>query len=107
MNLDHATNFDGRDFRLADGTRLPVSRDLVGAARSAFGGRLRWHMRWPVSAVLLPLLAVLAVAFCRVVTLPVWKSVSIFLAVCGVWSSLSCLTVVANAALSPGSKNTP
>ncbi len=60
-----------------------------------------------MSAVLLPLLAVLAVAFCRVVTLPVWKSVSIFLAVCGVWSSLSCLTVVANAVLSPGSKNTP
>lgn len=71
------------------------------------GGWLCWRMRWPVSAVLLPLLAVLAVAFCRVVTLPVWKSVSIFLGVCGVWSCLSGLAVTANAALSPGSKDTP
>ena len=40
VNLDHAADFDGRDFRLADGTRLPVSRDLIGAARGAFGDRL-------------------------------------------------------------------
>ena len=40
MNLDRAADFDGRDFRLEDGTRLPVSRDLVGAARGAFGDRL-------------------------------------------------------------------
>ena len=71
------------------------------------GGGLCWHMRWPVAAVLLPLLAVLGIAFCRAVTLPVWKSVSIFLAVCGVWSSLSCLAVIANAVLSPESKHTP
>lgn len=37
VNLDHAADFDGRDFRLDSGDRLPVSRDLVGAARSAFG----------------------------------------------------------------------
>lgn len=40
VNLDRASDFDGRDFRLEDGTRLPVSRDLAGAARSAFGDRL-------------------------------------------------------------------
>lgn len=40
VNLDRAEDFDGRDFRLGDGTRLPVSRDLSGAARSAFGDRL-------------------------------------------------------------------
>lgn len=40
MNLDRAADFDGRDFRLEDGTRVPVSRDLAGAARSAFGARL-------------------------------------------------------------------
>lgn len=40
VNLDHAVDLDGRDFRLADGTRLPVSRDLLAAARSAFGDRL-------------------------------------------------------------------
>lgn len=71
------------------------------------GSWLCWHMRWPVAAVLLPLLAVLAVAFCRTVTLPVWKSVSIFLGVCGVWSCLSGLAVTANAVLSPDSKHTP
>ena len=40
VNLDGMADFDGRNFRLADGTRLPVSRDLAGAARSAFGDRL-------------------------------------------------------------------
>ena len=61
------------------------------------GGWLCWRMRWPVATVLLPLLAVLAAAFCRAVALPVWKSASVFLGVCGVWSSLSCLAVIANA----------
>ena len=40
VNLDRAADFDGRDFRLENGTRVPVSRDLAGAARSAFGDRL-------------------------------------------------------------------
>lgn len=40
INLDHAADFDGRDFRLEDGTRLPVSRDLAATAQSAFGDRL-------------------------------------------------------------------
>lgn len=40
VNLDRAADFDGRDFRLEDGTRLPVTRDLSAAARSAFGDRL-------------------------------------------------------------------
>lgn len=40
INLDHAADFDGRDFRLKGGIRLPVSRDLSAAARSAFGDRL-------------------------------------------------------------------
>lgn len=40
VNLDRAADFDGRDFRLEDGTQVPVSRDLSGAARSAFGARL-------------------------------------------------------------------
>lgn len=37
VNLDYAADFNGRDFRLMDGTRLPVSRDRLKAARSAFG----------------------------------------------------------------------
>lgn len=37
VNLDCAADFDGRNFHLSDGTRLPVSRDLAGSARNAFG----------------------------------------------------------------------
>lgn len=40
VNLDHAADFDGRDFRLSDSTRLPVSRDLTGRAKIAFCDRL-------------------------------------------------------------------
>lgn len=40
VNLDHAVDFDGAVFLLADGTRLPVSRDLASAARTAFADRL-------------------------------------------------------------------
>lgn len=40
VNLDHAADFDGAVFQLFDGTRLPVSRDLAPAARTAFGDRL-------------------------------------------------------------------
>ena len=43
-NLDHAADFDGRDFHLKDGVRLPVSRDLTGAARNTFGERM-FHIR--------------------------------------------------------------
>lgn len=40
VNLDHAADFDGAVFLLSDGTRLPVSRDLVPAAKAAFADRL-------------------------------------------------------------------
>ena len=71
------------------------------------GGWLCWRMRWPATGVLLPLLVLLAAAFCRMVKLPLWKSVSIFLGVCATCSCLSGLAVAANAVLSPGSKDTP
>lgn len=45
VNLDHAADFDGGAFVLADGTRVPVSRDLVSAARAAFGDRLFYRER--------------------------------------------------------------
>ena len=47
VNLDHAADFDGRDFRMDDGARLPVSRDLAGAARGAFGDRVFYVKRGP------------------------------------------------------------
>ncbi len=36
VNLSHADDFDGTDFRLSDGTKVPVSRSLAGVARAAF-----------------------------------------------------------------------
>ncbi len=37
VNLEHAGDFDGTDFILKNGKRIPVSRDLAKAARQAFG----------------------------------------------------------------------
>ncbi len=37
VNLEHAEDFDGTDFILKNGKRIPVSRDLAKAARQAFG----------------------------------------------------------------------
>lgn len=37
VNLEHAGDFDGTDFILKNGKRIPVSRDLVKSARQAFG----------------------------------------------------------------------
>jgi len=37
VNLEHAADFDGLDFILRNGMRVPVSRDLSKAARAAFG----------------------------------------------------------------------
>lgn len=37
VNMEHAGDFDGTDFILRNGRRVPVSRDLAKAARMAFG----------------------------------------------------------------------
>jgi len=37
VNLEHVEDFDGTDFILKDGKKLPVSRDLSKSARLAFG----------------------------------------------------------------------
>lgn len=37
INLEYATDFDGTDFILKNGKKLPVSRDLAKAANLAFG----------------------------------------------------------------------
>lgn len=64
------------------------------------GGAVCWYLWWPVRYLLPPLLVPAAAAFCRLVDLPAWKSVSVFLAVCGVLSCLS-LSVILDAVLSP------
>lgn len=40
VNMEHAEDFDGTDFILKGGKRVPVSRDLAKAARTAFGDYL-------------------------------------------------------------------
>lgn len=40
INMEHAEDFDGTDFILKGGKRIPVSRDLVKTARTAFGDYL-------------------------------------------------------------------
>ncbi len=37
VNMEHAGDFDGTDFIMKNGKRIPVSRDLAKAARMAFG----------------------------------------------------------------------
>lgn len=64
------------------------------------GGAVCWYLWWPVHRLLLPMLVPAAVAFCRLVDLPAWKSVSVFLAVCAALSCLS-LSVILDAVLSP------
>lgn len=64
------------------------------------GGAICWHMQWPTNYLLLPMLVPAAAAFCRLVDLPAWKSVSVFLAVCAALSCLS-LSVILDAVLSP------
>jgi len=67
------------------------------------GGGLCWYLEWSSNALLLPFLIPAAVFYCRALTLSVWKSISIFLGVCGVFSCLSGLPVAADALLCPGS----
>lgn len=40
VNMEHAEDFDGSDFILKNGKRVPVSRGLAKAARTAFGDYL-------------------------------------------------------------------
>ncbi len=68
----------------------------------ALGGGLCWWMNWPTNYLIVPILVPAAVAFCRLTDLPAWKSVSIFLGVCGAFSSLAGLPTVADALLFPG-----
>ena len=36
INLEHAVDFDGKEFLLDDETRIPVSRKLIKDARQTF-----------------------------------------------------------------------
>lgn len=65
------------------------------------GGGLCWYMGWPTNYLLLPILVPAAVGFVRMVTLPTWMPVSIFLAVCAAFSSVGGLGIIAEALMAP------
>ena len=59
-------------------------------------------MGWPTNYLLLPILVPALAAYCCLTDLPAWKSSGIFLGVCGAFSCLSGLPVVADVLLFPG-----
>lgn len=66
------------------------------------GGALCWRMGWGCNRLLLPVLVPAAIGFARMTTLPAWKSVSIFLGVCGTFSGLVGPALIADALAIPG-----
>ena len=94
---------------LATAEHLRVSKRALAllvipvlTAVCVLGGGLCWRMGWPTSYLILPILVPAAVAFCRLTALPAWKSVSIFLGVCGAMSSVGGLAIIVDAVLFPG-----
>lgn len=67
------------------------------------GGAACYRFRWDTNLWLVPSLALSALFYCRTITLSYWKTVSVFLAVCGTFSTLRNLAVLADALLSPKS----
>ena len=67
------------------------------------GGAVCYRFRWDTNLWMVPSLVFFALFYCRSVTLSYWKSVSVFLAVCGTFSNLRNLAFLADALLSPKS----
>lgn len=65
-------------------------------------GALCWRMDWPTNHLLLPILVPAAIGFARMTTLPAWKSVSVFLGVCGAFSGLVGPASIVDALVLPG-----
>ena len=65
------------------------------------GGIICYIKGWSTTIWLFPSLVLFALFFYKTVTLPAWKSISVFLAVCGVFSSIKNLAIVADALISP------
>ena len=67
------------------------------------GGTACYRFQWDTNLWLVPSLVLFALFYCRTVTLSYWKTASVFLAVCGTFSTLRNLAVLADALLSPKS----
>lgn len=94
---------------LAAAERLRITKRAVAAVAipalllvCAGGGGLCWRMGWPTNYLFLPILVPALAAYCCLTDLPVWKSSGIFLGVCGAFSCLRGLPVVADELLFPG-----
>ena len=86
---------------------LALIAALVLTLVCLLGGGLCWYMQWAISTLLPLLLVFLAAAFCRLVALSVWKSISIFLGVCAALTCYGVLACTINHVISPGSIYTP
>ena len=75
---------------------------LTLAAVCVLCGALCWRMDWPTNHLLLPILVPAAIGFARMTTLPAWKSVSVFLGVCGAFSGLVGPASIIDALVLPG-----
>ena len=72
------------------------------AAVCVLCGALCWRMDWPTNRLLLPILVPAAIGFARMTSLPAWKSVSVFLGVCGAFSGLVGPASIIDALVLPG-----
>ncbi len=68
---------------------------------AVLGGLLCYARGWDANMLLPVSLILFAVALLAVVDLPFWKTISVFLGVCGVFSCLTNLATAADAVLSP------
>lgn len=66
---------------------------------SAGGGRVCWRFGWSTDLWMLLTQALFLLFYCQTVTLSRWKTVSVFLAVCGVFSSMHSLAILTDAFL--------
>lgn len=69
---------------------------------AAAGGAVCYSQGWGSNVWLLPSLIVFALIYRHTVKLTAWKSVSVLLAVCGVFSSITNLGIAADALFAPG-----
>lgn len=72
------------------------------AAWAAIGGLVCAALEWSGFVWLLPSLLIFGLFLCRTVDLPAWKSVSVLLALCGMYSGVWNLAAAVDALLNPG-----
>lgn len=72
---------------------------------SIMGGAVCYRLQWDTNLWLIPSLVLFALFYCRSVTLSYWKSISVFLSVCGVLSSMTNLAILVDAHFTANSQS--